>query len=149
MTDERLQVLEMVAAGTITAEQGSELLDALGDEPEPRFRAHREVRQAREERRGRRRNSVFHELTEAKLHGVGPEYIQEMREAGFGDAPLKELIEARIHGVDGEFVGSLRSAGFPDLSLHEVIEAKIHGLDPAFIEAMRTTATFEEDQEEA
>ncbi len=35
MEEQRMQVLEMVAAGRITPEQGSELLEALGMERQP------------------------------------------------------------------------------------------------------------------
>jgi hypothetical protein len=150
MIDETRQVLEMLAAGTITPDQAAELLDAMDDrEPQP-TPVHARPRGERQRERGRRRgernrehrshrairDSALAELAEARLMGVTPEYIRDLQEAGFAIQNLKELTELRTHGVDAEFIEEMRNLGFTDLDTGELIELKISGVDEDFLREM-------------
>src|SRR5437660_7526042 len=147
MKEERRQVLVMLSEGKITAEQASELLDALGDSVPPRPnpgyappRPSMSVNMPRppyppRPRRGLDRD--LKELMEASIHGVTPDYIREMTNAGFDDLSMKDLIELRIHGVSPEYVQELAALGYTDLSAKEIAELTIHGVSVDFIRGMR------------
>jgi hypothetical protein len=168
MEEQRVQVLDMLEAGTITAQQANELLVALGDElaqaaPAQRGPGERSNRSAREEgRRGRedarwiRKTHDRHErserperreavrmLAEAAAHGVDPNYIRELREAGITDLSLKELIELSIHGVSAQYIRDMRDAGYDHLSARELTELSIHGVTPEFAREMQNVGFAE------
>ncbi len=166
--EERIQVLEMVASGRITPEQGNQLLDALGADRAPEV--HQEAPHLRREQggwgrreyggsafedamrsavtgrltgvrheKGRRRKDRgnLEKITEARMHGVNPTYVQEMREAGYPNLTLDQLIELRMHGVNAEFIQEMRDAGYPDLDLRQLLHLRIHGVNSRFIQRMR------------
>jgi hypothetical protein len=148
MIDETRQVLEMLAAGTITPDQAAELLDAMDDrEPQPSPVHARPRPERNRERGGRRRggrhrdhgkikDSALAELAEARLMGVTPEYIRELQEAGLGELSLGELTELRTHGVDGDFIAEMRDLGFTNLDIEELMELKISGVNEDFLRDM-------------
>src|SRR5437763_322613 len=113
MSDERRQVLEMLAAGKVTVEQANQLLEALGaavrpsDTAEPRAAAHQRERPAQ---RARPVDAFFSNLTPNQLvelrdHGVTPAFVREMRELGFtDDLSPNDLVELRNHGITAAFI---------------------------------------------
>jgi hypothetical protein len=44
---------------------------------------------------------------EMRLFGVGPQFIQDLKEAGYENVPAKKLIRLRIAGVDMNFIRSM------------------------------------------
>ena len=139
MERETMQVLEMVANGTVTPEQGAELLGALTFEEGPRryVRPERPVAvKSGRRHRGKARPSV-EKIYEAGSLGVNTGYINEMRELGFGDLSLEELIELRTYGVDRDFIEEMREAGLIDLSLEELTHLAMYGVDGDFVRALQ------------
>ncbi len=43
-----------------------------------------------------------------RIHGVSPQFVADIRRAGYGNLSIREIIQMRIHGVD---VNDLKSAG--------------------------------------
>lgn len=139
MGEERMQVLEMLAAGKITAEQADELLDALGDVASARQSEKTWTRQ--EYRVPRNGESVMiptiEKLTEARMHGVSRQYAQEMREAGYSDLTLQDLMHLKMHGVNAKFVREMRDVGLGSLSPQQLGELRMHGVDADYIREMQ------------
>ena len=69
-------------------------------------------------------------LVELRIHGVSPEYIEEIRSAGLKDISLSKLVNCRIHGVKGQYVKHaikvLKAQG-KKVTPSRVIYMKIHG----------------------
>lgn len=140
MERETMQVLEMVASGTVTPEQGAELLGALTFEDAPRRYVQPERPVAAKSGRRHRREArpSVEKIYEARAHGVDAGYINEMRELGFGDLSLEELTEMRMHGVDRDFVEEMREAGLTDLSPKELTHLAMFGVDADFVRALQS-----------
>jgi len=58
---------------------------------------------------------------------VTPEYIKQMRDAGYGGIKIDKLVQFRIHGVDADFVRRAKAHNFNDLSADDLVELAIHG----------------------
>jgi hypothetical protein len=69
----------------------------------------------------------FDDLIAFRIHGVTPDFIEEMAAAGYKELPAERLVEFRIHGVDGEFVKDLKEQGYSGLSARDLVDARIHG----------------------
>jgi hypothetical protein len=145
MSEERRQVLEMLAAGKVTVEQANQLLEALeaagrpSDTGELRAPARQRERPAQ---RARPRDAFFSNLTPDQLieprdHGVTPAFVREMRELGFTDLSPDDLVELRDHGVNAAFVQEMRDLGFDNLAPDELVELRDHGVNAAFVQEMR------------
>jgi len=141
MNEERRRVLEMVAAGTITPEQGDELLDALSTETV------RKSEPAAESRVGRRLKSpkfTTEELIQLGNHGVDATYMRGLRDAGLLHLSVDEIIGLYNHGVQPEFIREMQVMGFIDLTSNKLIELANHGVDEVYVREM-----VREEEEEA
>lgn len=143
MSDERMQVLEMLAAGKITAEQANQLIDALAEgaafenePPRPNvLTTHHHRPQTRNA--GLAAGFTPDELIELSKAGVNARFVREMRDAGFQNVTADELIEMSKHGVSARFVREMHELGFSKLSSDELIELSKHGVDGKFVREMR------------
>jgi beta-lactamase regulating signal transducer with metallopeptidase domain len=79
---------------------------------------------------------TVHELIGLKVQGVTPEYIRDIRATGL-KPNVHELEGMKVQGVTPEFVRAMQSAGFGDLKIHDIIGAKIQGVTPEFIQKVR------------
>jgi beta-lactamase regulating signal transducer with metallopeptidase domain len=73
------------------------------------------------------------QLVRAAQHGVDPEFVRGLRDAGYKDLGLDELIALRNHGVDPDYIRELAVVGHKGLSLNELINLRNHGVDPDYI----------------
>ncbi len=96
--------------------------------------AHQQRRRDRLHRRLDSGYTVDH-LIRLRLHGVTPEYVEEMRDAGYGDLSPEELSELRIHGVSGDYVGEMREL-LGDIPVDKMIEFRIHGVTPELVQEL-------------
>ena len=144
MGTEQLKVLEMVAAGTLSVEQGNQLLSALGGDraPESRERRPQSRGGGRQESRGDWKGESGAGLTPENLvrlrnHGVNAAFLKEMRDAGFADLSLEQLSKMALHGMTAAYVEEMRGLGFGDLTPEQLTKMRMHGLDAAYVEEMR------------
>jgi hypothetical protein len=128
MNNERRQVLEMVAAGTITPEQADELLDALGIEPVPKPEMTTRVSS-----RSRKPKFTSDELVMLGSHGVDGKYVRSLRDAGLSNLTVDEIIQLYNHGIDPAFVAELRDMGYIDLTSDELVEFQNQGVGSDFV----------------
>ena len=82
-------------------------------------------------------NLSLKKLVELRVHGVTPEYIKEMRAAGFNES-LDKFAEMHMFGVTPEYRETMAKSGYPNLPAEKLIEFKIHGITPAFIQQMQS-----------
>ena len=84
-------------------------------------------------------------LIALKIQGVSPEYVREIRAAGF-NPDAQELVAMKIHDIDSAYVKEMRATGYsPDA--HELVAMKIHDVTPAYVKGMRD-AGFNPDIQE-
>ncbi|HEU5097739.1 MAG TPA: hypothetical protein VFU22_01755 [Roseiflexaceae bacterium] len=140
MDGERVKIMQMLADGTITADEADLLLEAVEAAPAATGQTQR-IAPAQPETRQQPAtifaNLTLDQLIELRTHGVDPKYIQAMRAAGLGDLPFGQLLEAGMHGVRPEYIHEMRAAGLGDLSFDQIVEASIHGVRPEYIHEMR------------
>lgn len=87
------------------------------------------------------------EIVAAGIHGVSPEFVGGLQEAGFADEDFETYLAMRIHGLDGEQVEGMRKAGFKHLSAADALSYKIHGLDHRYIHEMHATGIHLDPEE--
>jgi len=92
-------------------------------------------RPANEADRHRNRDGDIDAIIASKAVGLDPQYIAEMRAAGF-DGSIDDLTGARAVGVTPEFARQMRQFD-PDVDLDTVTGAKATGMDPAYFGEMR------------
>jgi hypothetical protein len=112
MNEEHRQIMEMLAAGTITAEEAQQLLDAIEAEP-------------------------FTSTGPTQRIGSQPQAAADQTASTFANLTIDQLIELQNHGVDPNFMRQMQAAGFADLSIDQLIELYNHGVGPDFIHQMR------------
>jgi hypothetical protein len=131
MQAERAKVLEMLAAGTVTVEQATQLLDAIGWEaPEGRGRPGRQPA-------GPVPGFTTDELVALADNGVDASYLREAWAAGFRHLTADELIELHDHGVGADYLQELGRSGLTDLSVEDVTELADHGVSVAYLRELR------------
>ena len=57
-----------------------------------------------------------------------PDFIREARDLGYRFT-ARELIELQIHGVGGDYLRNLKASGMRDLSAEQITRLKIHGVE--------------------
>lgn len=113
-----------------------------------RARARRDRQRERLERRlehHQRRRERLHQrlgasytvdhLIRLRLHGISPDFIEEMREAGYDNLSPEELAELRIHGVTPDYVTEMREL-LGDVPVEKMTELRIHGVTPELVQEL-------------
>lgn len=100
-------------------------------------RARVHLSRGRPESRGVGRKLNFDELIQLTVHGIGPEFLREVRDAGLTDLTVDEVATLGIHGVRPAWIKEMRDAGFDDLTVDQLVELRIHGVEPAFVREVR------------
>jgi beta-lactamase regulating signal transducer with metallopeptidase domain len=75
-------------------------------------------------------------LIEMKAVGMTPDYIAQLRQAGFSETDMDDFVEARAVGVTPEFAREMRRYD-PSVDLSDVVEARAVGVSPSFIGGMK------------
>jgi hypothetical protein len=68
------------------------------------------------------------QLADFGIHGVTPEFINELRALGYSDIPAKKLIEMKIFGVTPDYIRKLQSQGYKDVPVDKMITLRQSGL---------------------
>ena len=139
MNEEQVKILRMVAEGTISPEQGDELLGVIESEKGAAYAGADYIRRSAVSRPSPRTGvsaEAVKRLTQARIHGVDSTFIRELGEEGIGDLSLEELIELRVHGVSPQFVREMRDLGFSEMTAQELTELSVHGVDAKFVREM-------------
>ena len=77
------------------------------------------------------------QLINARDHGVGADYVRDMRQLGYS-VPLDELIRARDHGVGVEFVREMATLGYTKLPLDSLIRVRDHSITQSTFQELKT-----------
>ena len=142
MDEERQQIMEMLAAGTITADEADQLLEAITAERPASTGPTQRIDSQQPDTPAGTATNVFANLSldqiiQLRTYGVTPDYIRQFSEAGLTDLSFDQLLQLGIHNVDPDFVREMRAAGFDDLSVDKLVELSIHNVDPDFIRQIR------------
>ena len=78
------------------------------------------------------------QLIAFQIHGVTPEFVGSIAEAGYEHASPDELLALRIHGVTPESIAEMNGV-FGRLPLETHVAFKIHGVTPQSAKALRET----------
>jgi hypothetical protein len=136
MENERLQVLEMVAAGRVTPQQGAELLSALvGEQSRPPTVSERATPAS--ERRGRLRRFSVDELVRLHDHGVEPSFLRQVDALGLGTLSIDQLIHMADHGIEPSFLREVYDLGLGALGIEEIAKLADHGVGARFLRELR------------
>ena len=115
MKAERMRVLELVQNGTITIEQGNELIDALHAANQPNYQtSSSEVRMP--------------EPPRPPESPRPPKPPRAPRAAGGGKFSFEQMIELGKFGINTQYVRSLADAGLSNLNFDDIIEFGKYGL---------------------
>lgn len=83
------------------------------------------------------RNIDADELSSFKVHGVTPQLVQTLVDAGYRDISADEIVDAVVMGVTPAYIRELAAVGYRGLSMEELTEMKTMGVTSAFIEQFR------------
>src|SRR5215472_3039522 len=146
MSEERMQVLEMLVTGKLTIDQANRLLEALGEEPLSELE--RGSSQSRRQDEGwlspaqefrghtvaqRTPSFTFDQIIELSEHEVDPDFLKALRNAGLTDLSVEQIIELSEQGVEPSFLQALRDAGMANFSVEQLIELSEHGVEPDYL----------------
>jgi hypothetical protein len=93
------------------------------------------VKTKRKERAGRRPD--FDTLVQLSIHGISPDFVRRVREAGLGDLDVNQIVELGIHGVDPDYIAKMRETLGDELGFSELVQLQIHGVSADYVADMR------------
>jgi hypothetical protein len=142
MTEERIKVLNMLAEGTISVEQASQLLDVLDGDDEADSRDLEAKVRAKPERNAIPKEPRFGEFTFDQVlrmenEGVEPAFFAKVRQAGLTDLSFEQVLHMASVGVEPEFVLRARGPGMPDLTFDQIMQLADVGVDSGFLVKVR------------
>jgi hypothetical protein len=76
------------------------------------------------------------DLVSLRDHGVTPDYLRDLRDAGYDTVRSEEIIALRDHGVGREFVLATHDLGYR-FTPGELVEMHDHGVDGKYLRTIR------------
>ena len=64
------------------------------------------------------------------IHGVTPEFLEQLSALGFRDFSADDLVTMSIHGVTADYVRRLRESGMTQLSADQLVRLRLAGFEP-------------------
>jgi hypothetical protein len=147
MSQERIKVLEMLAARKITVEQANQLIEALSREAhslaeqQDRATTILEPRQASAQQDFNR--FTFDQVVTMGTVGVKPDFVRKVREAGLTDLSFEQIVQMGTVGIGPDYVLKVREAGLTDLSFEQIVQMGTVGIEPEFIRGMRDAGVLD------
>lgn len=157
MSAERTKVLEMLAAGTLSAVQAGQLLEALdaGSPSYPAPAAYERGQAAQPVSEGAtvvlggatapgagtRSGPIqftLEQIIALSEHEIEPEFLKALVEAGLSDLSFEQIIALGEHDVDPDFVRRLGEAGLVNLSFEQIVDLHEREVDPELVRALRS-----------
>ena len=126
--EERIKILEMVAAGKLTVEQASQLMDKLGTKST--------TDAAKRPDKGQRSGGYTQE-TIGRIRGYRKSGDTVLTEAGLANFPARQIAALKNYGVDADYIRALQEAGLADLTVRQVISLYNNGVDADDVRALR------------
>ena len=126
--EERRKILEMVAAGKLTVEQASQLMDKLGTKSA--------TDAAKRPDQGQRSGGYTQE-TLGRIRGYRKSGDTVLTEAGLANLPARQIAALKNYGVDADYIRALQEAGLADLTVRQVISLYNYGVDADDVRALR------------
>ena len=146
MSKEQIKILEMVAEGTITVEEGEKLLEALSEPAQTTQHTRVRVMQEDEDLGG-----FFDELPGAVnllatnvARAARPRFRRMRVSPADGDTIVgsnlgfDKLVKLGTFGISPTFLKELKEAGIKDLTFDEIISFGMAGVKPAYVKEMKT-----------
>ena len=153
--NQRQRILELVKNDTITIEQGMELMSALEmanrlptrppvppmPPAPPAWKTNSSsVRVGRPLASGSGQLS-FDEIVQLGVHGIKPNYIEELRKAGLEDMEFHDLMQLVIHEIPVSYVLELRDLEqqleIEPLTVNQIVQLGIHEISANYALEMR------------
>jgi hypothetical protein len=72
------------------------------------------------------------EAIQYRIFDVTPEFMAQMKAAGFGEMNHDQLMAMRVQGVTPEYAKMIRQQ-FPNATVDEIVKTKIFNIDADFI----------------
>lgn len=126
--EERIKILEMVAAGKLTVEQASQLMDKLGTKSA--------TDAAKRTDQGQRSGGYIQE-TIGRIRGYRKSGDTVLTEAGLVNLPARQIATLKNYGVDADYIRALQEAGLADLTVRQAISLYNYGVDADDVRALR------------
>jgi hypothetical protein len=76
------------------------------------------------------------QLIQLRNHGVGFEYIRDVRAAGYTEMDAQDLVQLRNHGVSAGFLRDLKADGY-NLRTEDIIQLSNHGVSSEYMKGLR------------
>lgn len=76
------------------------------------------------------------DIIQLKMFGVTPEYIEEMKRAGYGNLTARQLARLRSLGVNAEYLKQVKELGFDKASIEEIARLRLAGVTTDYAKAM-------------
>jgi len=78
-------------------------------------------------------------IVSLRIHGATPRMIRELAAAGHSEMSAADLTAFAIHGVTPAFVRAMAEVGYPNLTPEQLLALKIHGVTPEYARSMAAT----------
>ncbi|HYE72403.1 MAG TPA: M56 family metallopeptidase, partial [Blastocatellia bacterium] len=76
------------------------------------------------------------EIIRMKMFGVTPEYIEEMKRAGYGNLTVRQLTRLRSLGVNADYLKQVKELGFDKATIDELIKLRTAGVTTDYAKSM-------------
>jgi len=67
------------------------------------------------------------------IHGVTPQFIEEMRALGYKDLSAKQLIDMKIFGVTPDYIRKMEKAGYKGVPVEKLMKLRQSGADKSLL----------------
>ena len=64
------------------------------------------------------------------IHGVTPDFLQQLAALGYRDFSADDLVNLSIHGVSADYLRRLSQSGMARLSADQLVHLRIAGFEP-------------------